>query len=57
VKAGPTSRGCPGRSGREPRNQTFRSPFFRRTVVMVAVETRERIAMASGVSDIQELFR
>src|SRR4029453_7520161 len=53
VKAGPTSRGCPGRSGREPRIQTFRSPFLSRTVVMVAVETRERVAIASGVRDIE----
>src|ERR1700738_4004061 len=53
VKAGPTSRGCPGRSGREPRIQTFRSPFLRRTVVMVAVDTRERVLIASGVRDIE----
>ena len=52
VKAGPTSRGCPGRSGRDPRSQTLRSPFFSRTVVMVAVETRDSVAMASGVRDI-----
>src|SRR5256885_9838127 len=49
VKAGPTSRGCPGRSGREPRIQTFRRPFLSRTVVMVAVDTRERVLIASGV--------
>src|ERR1700742_1517983 len=54
VKAGPTSRGCPGRSGREPRSQTFRRPFLSRTVVMVAVDTRERVAMASGVRDIEK---
>ena len=54
VKAGPTSRFCPGRSGREPRIQTFRRPFLRRTVVMVAVETRERVAIASGVRDIEK---
>src|SRR6266852_8010509 len=53
VKAGPTSRGCPGRSGREPRIQTFRSPFLRRTVVMVAVDTRERVLIASEVKDIE----
>ena len=43
VKAGPTSRGCPGRSGLAPRIQTFRRPFLSRTVVMVAVETLERV--------------
>ena len=53
VKASPTSRGCPGRSGRAPRIQTLRSPFFNSTVVMVAVETRVRMAMASGVSDME----
>src|SRR5258707_7600515 len=52
VKAGPTSRGCPGRSGREPRIQTFRRPFLSRTVVMVAVDTRGRVLIASGVRDI-----
>src|SRR6201991_2489855 len=55
VKAGPTSRGIPGLSGRAPRIQTFRRPFFRRTVVMVAVETRERVAIASGVNDIEKV--
>src|SRR6202158_1748314 len=54
VKAGPTSLGCPGRSGREPRSQTFRRPFLSRTVVMVAVDTRERVAIASGVRDIEK---
>src|SRR6202011_3349918 len=53
VKAGPTSRGCPGRNGREPRIQTFRRPFLSRTVVMVAVDTRERVLIASGVRDIE----
>src|ERR1700722_2739409 len=53
VKAGPTSRFCPGFSGREPRIQTFRRPFLRRTVVMVAVDTRERVLIASGVRDIE----
>ena len=52
VNASPTSRFCPGRNGREPRSQTFRSPFFRRTVVMVAVVTRDSVAMASGLRDI-----
>src|SRR3982074_2769716 len=54
VKADPTSRGCPGRSGREPRIQMFRRPFLRRTVVMVAVETPERVLIASGVRDIEK---
>jgi hypothetical protein len=54
VKAGPTKRFCPGRSGRVPRIQTFRRPFFRRTVVMVAVETRDSVAMASGLRDIEK---
>src|SRR3954454_6356999 len=53
VKAAPTRRGCPGRSGREPRIQTFRNPFFRRTVVMVAVDTRDRVLMASGAKVIE----
>src|SRR5476649_2479439 len=53
VKADPTSRGCPGRRGREPRSQTFRRPFLSRTVVMVAVDTRERVAIASGVRGIE----
>src|SRR5260221_7675245 len=53
VKAGPTGRFCSGRSGREPRIQTFRRPFLSRTVVMVAVDTRERVAIASGVRDIE----
>ena len=52
VKAGPTSRGCPGRNGLVPRIQMFRSPFLSRTVVMVAVETRDRVAMASDDRDI-----
>src|SRR6266704_7122283 len=53
VKAAPTSRGCPGRSGRDPRIQTFRRPFLSRTVVMVAVDTWERVFIASGVRDIE----
>src|SRR5262245_27935999 len=52
VKAGPTSRGKPGFSGRAPRIQTFRKPFLSRTVVMVAVVTRERVLMESGVRDM-----
>src|SRR5437660_10299087 len=54
VKAGPTSRGNPGLSGRAPRIQTFRKPFLSRTVVMVAVDTRERVAIASGDRDIEK---
>src|SRR6516165_3122776 len=54
VKAGPTSRGNPGLSGRAPRIQTFRNPFLSRTVVMVAVDTRERVAIAPVVSGILE---
>src|ERR1700682_6282104 len=52
VKAGPTSLGCPGRSGREPRIQTFRRPFLSRTVVMVAVDTPDRVLIAAGDEDI-----
>src|SRR6266704_6735320 len=52
-KAAPTSRGCPGRSGRDPRIQTFRRPFLSRPVVMVAVDTWERVLIASGVRDIE----
>src|SRR5581483_8018986 len=54
VKAGPTSRGRPGFSGRAPRIQTFRRPFFRSTVVMVAVVILDRVLMASGVMDIEK---
>jgi hypothetical protein len=54
VKAGPTSRGKPGLSGRAPRSQTFRKPFLSRTVVMVAVDTWERVAIASGDRDIEK---
>src|SRR5947209_11995928 len=52
VKACPTSRFCPGRNGRAPRIQTFRKPFLSRTVVMVAVVTSDRVAIASGDRDI-----
>ena len=52
VKAGPTSRFWPGRSGLVPRIQTFRSPFLSRTVVMVAVDTCDSVLIASGVRDI-----
>ena len=37
VKARPTRRGWPGCSGRAPRIQTLRRPFFSSTVVSVAV--------------------
>src|SRR3984885_14128580 len=53
VKAGPTSRGSPGRSGLVPRSQTFRKPFLSSTVVIVGVDTLERVAIASGVRDIE----
>src|SRR3982075_3682588 len=53
VNAGPTSRFCPGRSGRVPRSQTFRRPFLSRTVVMVAVDTPDRVLIASGDKDIE----
>src|SRR3954454_932298 len=52
VKAGPTSRGCPGRNGLVPRIQTFRRPFLSSTVVMVPVDTRDRVATASDDRDI-----
>src|ERR1700730_76770 len=43
VNAGPTSRGEPGRSGRQPRIQTLRSPFFSKMVVIVAVDTPDSV--------------
>lgn len=52
VKAGPTMRGWPGFKGVAPRIQTFRRPFFRRTVVSVAVETVLRVAIASALRAI-----
>jgi hypothetical protein len=57
VKAGPTNRFCPGTSGRVPRSQTFRNPFFKSTVVMVAVDTCDNVAMACGVRDIEQQLR
>src|SRR5215207_1400479 len=42
VKARPTTRGWFGASGRVPVIQTFRRPFFKRTVVSVAVATPRR---------------
>src|SRR3954451_4492424 len=53
VKAGPTRRGRPGRSGRAPRIQMLRRPFFSRTVVMVAVVMPARVLRASGDSDME----
>ena len=52
VKARPTTRPWPGRSGLVPRIQTLRRPFFRRTVVIVAVETSLRTSRdaSRGVS-------
>jgi hypothetical protein len=52
VNAGPTSRGCPGRNGLVPRIQMFRRPFLSNTVVMVPVDTWDRVATASGDRDI-----
>jgi hypothetical protein len=54
VNAGPTRRFCPGRNGLVPRSQTFRRPFLSRTVVMVAVETWDNVAMASEVRGIEK---
>src|ERR1700730_16648614 len=50
VKADPTTRGESGRSGRQPRIQTLRSPFFSKIVVMVAVDTPERVCTTSRSS-------
>src|SRR5437660_12805694 len=57
VKAGPTSRFCPGCSGLVPRIQTFLSPFLSSTVVIVAVETLESVAICSGDRDIERTLR
>src|SRR5579862_3381542 len=54
VKAGPTSRFCPGRNGFVPRSQTLRKPFLSRTVVIVAVVMRDSVATASGDRDIEQ---
>src|SRR5437870_1821740 len=53
VKAGPTSRFWPGSSGLVPRIQTFRRPFLSSTVVMVAVEILESVAICSDDKDIE----
>ncbi|MNW07553.1 hypothetical protein D3C71_2041900 [compost metagenome] len=42
VNARPTIRLAPGASGRAPRTQTLRSPFFNNTVVSVAVVMRDK---------------
>src|SRR5207244_11491391 len=52
VNAGPTSRGCPGRSGLVPRIQTFRRPFLSSTVVMVAVDTPDRVGRDWGGREV-----
>ncbi len=52
MKAGPTSRSCPGFKGLVPRIQMLRKPFLSRTVVMVAVDTCDSVAIASADSDI-----
>ncbi|HXN16602.1 MAG TPA: hypothetical protein VN878_09490, partial [Usitatibacter sp.] len=44
VNARPTKRGWPGFSGRVPRIQTLRNPFFNNSVVMVAVVTWESVS-------------
>ena len=46
VKARPTTRACPGASGKAPRIQTLRRPFFNRMVVRVAVVTPVNACMA-----------
>src|SRR5690606_27897540 len=52
VKARPTRRGVPSRSGFGPRIQTLRKPFFSSTVVMVAVATLRSAARSSLSLDI-----
>src|ERR1700680_3175083 len=52
VKTAPTTRGEPERSGRQPRSQTLRRPFFSKIVVMVAVDTPERVCTTSRSSVI-----
>ena len=46
VNAGPTTRGWFGVRGRVPRIQMLRSPFLSRMVVIVAVDTFERVSIA-----------
>lgn len=50
VNARPICLGVPGTSGRVPRIQTLRRPFFSSTVVSVAVQTCCRAAITSGDS-------
>jgi hypothetical protein len=52
VKAGPTSRLCPGRNGFAPRIQTLRSPFLCNTVVSVAVATPRNASIVFSSSPI-----
>ncbi len=52
MKAGPTNRFCPGFSGLVPRIQMLRRPFLSRTVVIVAVDTCDSVAIASADKDI-----
>jgi hypothetical protein len=55
VKAGPTKRGWSGRSGRVPRIQMLRKPFFSRTVVTVAVEMSRRASRVLALSVMRRL--
>jgi hypothetical protein len=57
VKAGPTARFCPGRSGLVPRSQTFRKPFFSNTVVIVAVVMLESVALVFSANSTGILLR
>ncbi len=55
VNAGPTRRGWPGFNGIVPRIQTFRSPFFSSSVVIVAVVICDRVEMtflSSAISSV-----
>ena len=56
VNAGPTSRGCPGLSGRVPRIQTLRGPFLSNTVVIVAVVIHASVAAACASSAIVQVL-
>ncbi len=55
VNALPTRRGWPALSGRVPRIQTLRRPFFSSSVVKVAVVTREKVSTMSRSRLIGEL--
>ena len=50
VNARPTTRGWPGFSGRVPRIQTLRRPFFKRNVVRGAVATSDSVQTICGSS-------